>query len=468
MITTTQNGPISVMSLVPADFPPIHDPSVFSLFQNSSLSLQFHCQGLGFSVIDSSPEECCYLFLDQIDAKAVVTEESQELLMNIACFQIDVSDYDAPFSTLLYALCEETGDVVPATPSNVDSDVERSPSTVSVLRSGEVEQSTRVSRKERKSILRQLKREEKQTKEIVKTAVRKERDDLMSCSSCGYLFRGKRPFLHVCGKRHLRQQNCMHIDRGLVSLERVVLTVDELFVDRLRRTFGPFFEASVAKEEKAADTIQRVFSETVYGIAALRSAVESRSAMSFFIDQFTLLPVSLIVSLKSSLGSEEDVLPSIESSPANRFLSCENMPIHLKAFDVNHVSGGYWDVFKAFRGYLVKEVLKQLWMCARSVIRRRTILSSVDLLGNLQYFHSEDQNSIQNLNYFGHSLQTLYSLSVQQDVVPALGLPSSSGRDVSLFTHHHNSKGIVKAVGTAVDGIAHVSSRVCAESGSHA
>ena len=99
MITTTQNGPISVMSLVPADFPPIHDPSVFSLFQNSSLSLQFHCQGLGFSVIDSSPEECCYLFLDQIDAKAVVTEESQELLMNIACFQIDVSDYDAPVST---------------------------------------------------------------------------------------------------------------------------------------------------------------------------------------------------------------------------------------------------------------------------------------------------------------------------------------------------------------------------------
>lgn len=90
----------------------------------------------------------------------------------------------------------------------------------------------------------------------------------------------------------------------------------------------------------------------------------------------------------------------------------------------------------------------------------------MDLLGNLQYFHSEDQNTIQNLNYFGHSLQTLYSLSVQQDLVPALGLPSSSGRDVSLFTHH-NSKGIVKAVGTAVDGIAHVSSKVCVGSGSH-
>ena len=91
---------------------------------------------------------------------------------------------------------------------------------------------------------------------------------------------------------------------------------------------------------------------------------------------------------------------------------------------------------------------------------RNTLLSSVDLLGNLQYFRGENQESIQNLNYFGHSLQTLTSLSVQQEVVPPLSFPPS-GRD-SFSAYHHSShrRGFVKAVGTAMDGIAHIGSKV--------
>lgn len=324
----------------------------------------------------------------------------------------------------------------------------------------EAGQSQRISRKERRILLKQLKMEEAQTQEIVRSAELREKNAVMSCASCGLQFRGgRRPFLHVCGKRHLQQKKTMFIDRGLASLEQIVLTVDEVFMERLTRVFGPFFAApKEAKEEEAS--LLAFVGEPVYAEPRLRGEVEKLSAISFFISQFTLLPVSFVVSLKSSLGRETEAALDIGASAPNGFISCENMTIRLKEFHVQNMKGGYWVVFRAFRGYLVKEVLKQL--CALVVIltSRNTLLSSVDLLGNLQYFRSENQESIQNLNYFGHSLQTLTSLSVQQEVVPPLTFPPS-GRDFfSAYHHPSHRRGFVKAMGTAVDGIAHIGSKV--------
>lgn len=447
-----------MLSLVPADFPAVAEFSAFSFLRNA-FSLHLSCLGVGFSLIDATPEESCYVYVDGVDASALVTEDSQEGVLNVACFQIDVSDFNAPFSTLVYVLCEEGEDLPPSEPSSVEPSVAPSPS-VSAGKE-EAGQSQRISRKERRILLKQLKREEAQTQEIVRSAELREKNAVMSCASCGLQFRGgRRPFLHVCGKRHLQQKKTMFIDRGLASLEQIVLTVDEVFMERLTRVFGPFFAApkEEAKEEEAS--LLAFVGEPVYAESRLRGEVEKLSAISFFINQFTLLPVSFVVSLKSSLGRETEAALDIGASAPNGFISCENMMIRLKEFHVQNMKGGYWVVFRAFRGYLVKEVLKQL--CARlaAVTSRNTLLSSVDLLGNLQYFRGENQESIQNLNYFGHSLQTLTSLSVQQDVVPPLTFPPS-GRD-SFSSYHHPShrRGFVKAVGTAVDGIAHIGSKV--------
>ena len=62
------------------------------------------------------------------------------------------------------------------------------------------------------------------------------------CSSCGYVFKSdKRPFFHACGRRQCNQQKCMHINRGLVSMEKIVLKIDELFLVKLRRQFYLLF-----------------------------------------------------------------------------------------------------------------------------------------------------------------------------------------------------------------------------------
>lgn len=41
-------------------------------------------------------------------------------------------------------------------------------------------------------------------------------------------------------------------------------------------------------------------------------------------------------------------------------VSCDNMSLSLKEMELRDVKGGYYEVFLAFRGYLVKELLKQM------------------------------------------------------------------------------------------------------------
>lgn len=68
-----------------------------------------------------------------------------------------------------------------------------------------------------------------------------------------------------------------------------MLTVDEVFMERLTRVFGPFFAApKEAKEEEAS--LLAFVGEPVYAEPRLRGEVEKLSAISFFISQFTLLP----------------------------------------------------------------------------------------------------------------------------------------------------------------------------------
>ena len=463
MMRSSQQGPVPVISLIPADFPAVAELSSFS-FLHSSFSLHLHCFGVGFSLIDATPEENCYVYLDDVDASGVITEDSQEAMLNISCFQIDVSDFNAPFSTLVYVVCEEGEDSLPSEPSSVEVSVEPSPS-FSAEAEDEMERSQRVSRKERKTILKQLKMEEAQTQQIVRSAELHEKNSVMSCASCGLQFRGgKRPFLHVCGKRHLQQKKTMFIDRGLASLQHIVLTVDEVFMERLTRVFGPFLSAAEPQLEPEEQSLLAFVGEQVFDATLLRGEVEKLSAISFFISQFTLLPVTFVVSLKSSIGHETDSVLDTSASTPNGFISCENMVIRLKEFHLQNMQGGYWVVFRAFRSYLVKEVLKQLYVFCGLLRRRNTLLSSVDLLGNLQYFRGKNQDAFQNLNYVGNSLQILTSLSVQQDVVPPLSFPS--GREsFSSDYHPPRPKGFVKAVGSAVDGIAHIGSKVgtCAE-----
>ena len=112
-VLATQQGPVPVLSLIPTDFPAVAEFSTFSFLRNA-FSLHFSCLGVGFSLIDATPEENCYVYVDGVDASALITEDSQEAVLNVAGFQVDVSDFNAPFSTLVYVLCEEGEDFAAA------------------------------------------------------------------------------------------------------------------------------------------------------------------------------------------------------------------------------------------------------------------------------------------------------------------------------------------------------------------
>ena len=53
------------------------------------------------------------------------------------------------------------------------------------------------------------------------------------------------PFLHVCGTRHLNQSNCLHIDKGLVEFQRLVLNIDEQSLMRVIHKFRPFLVSTI-------------------------------------------------------------------------------------------------------------------------------------------------------------------------------------------------------------------------------
>ena len=100
-------------------------------------------------------------------------------------------------------------------------------------------------------------------------------------------------------------------------------------------------------------------SEEVLDEATLAQVISTAKRPQFFIGRFLLRPVTVVLTLRSSVGSSS----VRESNGLSGALSCENMVLTLKAMELRDVNGGYLDVFRAFRGYLLRELFKQMWDC---------------------------------------------------------------------------------------------------------
>lgn len=82
------------------------------------------------------------------------------------------------------------------------------------------------------------------------------------------------------------------------------------------------------------------------------------------------------------------------------------------------------------------------------------MLSSVDVLGNLQYFRSEKAEDVRNLNYLERSVYTALYFTHGNSV--------SFTPQATFAPYPESKKGhrFSRAIGTTVDGVAHVTSRV--------
>lgn len=144
------------------------------------------------------------------------------------------------------------------------------------------------------------------------------------------------------------------------------------------------------------------------------------------------------------------------------------MPIQLKELDITNMNGGYYEIYKVIRKYIVKEVWTQLYLFLTFIIiTRRTLLSSVDVLGNLQYFKSIKEEEIPNLNYIHQSISSVYAITMSSQLLPSLPfatlplLSSPSLQPIDLSEPSHESHSSVgRIIGKTVDGVAHVSSKV--------
>ena len=86
----------------------------------------------------------------------------------------------------------------------------------------------------------------------------------------------------------------------------------------------------------------------------------------------------------------------------------------------------------------------------------RKVLSSVDMLGNLQYFKSEKEEVVQNMNYLEYSInQTLFYSPITRhsprDSISSI--PSTPEQTKKKRT-------MMRAIGSTFDGVAHITSRV--------
>ena len=228
-------GPVPVVSISPYDFPTGVTYSS-SFRQANRTEINMDIPGIGVSFINSSPEECCYFFIDGIEFIATITSDNQDVNLNVQNIQLDVTAYDASFPCMLYTVRRDLDHSSSSIQTYPDDDT---PSTQqSPLVSPLTQRNTRLSPSQRHQILSNLTKQEKETQQLVDSIEKKGKQVIGTCSSCGFVFKGdKRPFLHACGSRHCGQQNCMHINRGLVVFEKIVLKVDEIFILKLRRQF---------------------------------------------------------------------------------------------------------------------------------------------------------------------------------------------------------------------------------------
>ena len=73
----------------------------------------------------------------------------------------------------------------------------------------------------------------------------------------------------------------------------------------------------------------------------------------------------MVITLKSSLGYDSSDYINLDYKDdliTDRFLSCDNMPIQLKTLEIENVKGGYLEVYKVIRKYIVKGVFAQLYL----------------------------------------------------------------------------------------------------------
>lgn len=231
-------------------------------------------------------------------------------------------------------------------------------------------------------------------------------------------------------------------------------------------------EEPAAKKSWNAQLVE-LQNRNIYDAKVLQTLIDALSKPSFFIGFFSLQPVNVIFTLKSSLGFDENEA-SLGNQIADHWVSCDNTVIQLKQMTMENVKGGYYEVYLTIRSYLVRELLKQMFafFYCSNLTRSRTILSSVDMLGNLQYFRSEKESNIPNLNYLEDSINSIlsYSLSAQlpsslpvyfaNDIYnPLASRPSFSVPTIVPKKHSVSSK-VGKAIGKTIDGVAHVSSKV--------
>ena len=104
-------------------------------------------------------------------------------------------------------------------------------------------------------------------------------------------------------------------------------------------------------------TVATVLASDTLSESKLLQILTAAKKPSFFIGSFILKPVNVVLTLRSSLGMNE---LTDEEGGLSDSVSCDNMSLSLKEMELRDVKGGYYEVFMAFRGYLVKELLKQM------------------------------------------------------------------------------------------------------------
>lgn len=118
-------------------------------------------------------------------------------------------------------------------------------------------------------------------------------------------------------------------------------------------------EATLSKKSANAQLVE-LQNRNIYDVKMIQSLLDAFSKPSFFIGFFSLQPVNVIFTLKSSLGFEES-----ESTDGNQiadhWVSCDNTVIQLKQMTIENVKGGYYEVYLTIRSYLVLELLKQMF-----------------------------------------------------------------------------------------------------------
>ena len=118
-------------------------------------------------------------------------------------------------------------------------------------------------------------------------------------------------------------------------------------------------EEPAAKKSWNAQLVE-LQNRNIYDAKALQTLIDALSKPSFFIGFFSLQPVNVIFTLKSSLGFDENEA-SLGNQIADHWVSCDNTVIQLKQMTMENVKGGYYEVYLTIRSYLVRELLKQMF-----------------------------------------------------------------------------------------------------------